>query len=507
LSNHDGLAASPGSARDSHAGDGDLAVANFSSLRVDESKSLFLRVAETSTRVACAPQMRAKLRAIPAVEKVLQTLGATSLPRPFIVALVRRELAIFRAGGEVPPLAQIVRQIRGGIHDLECSRLQPVINGTGIIIHTNFGRAPLGSGAIRALTEIGSAYNNLEYDLTTGARGKRAGYLESGLALLCGSEAATVVNNCAAALVLMVRHFTRKKSEVIISRGELVQIGGGFRIGEILEASGARLREVGATNKTALRDYAKAIGPETALILKVHQSNFFITGFAGTPPNEELARLARSKRIPFVEDLGSGAVISTERLGLAEHEPTPNETLKRGADLVCFSGDKLLGGPQAGIIAGKARLVTALKREPLFRALRCDKLVLAALAATVDAHLSKEHEVPVLSLLQLPNEQLRKRGEKLIASLRALPLKARLVQCKAEIGGGTLPRSAIASLALELVADTLPPDELAGRLRRSSPPIIGYVARGSFRLDLRTIFPAQDEIIATALRSCLTNST
>ncbi len=444
------------------------------------------------------------VRAIPAVEKILQTLDDTALPRPFVVALVRRKLSELRAGGKVPPLSEIVAEIRRRLADLERTRLQPIINGTGIILHTNFGRAPLGPAALRALAEIGSNYNNLEYDLTTGARGKRAGYLEQGLALLCGSEAATVVNNCAAALVLIVRHFTSKKPEVIISRGELVQIGGGFRIGEILEESGARLREVGATNKTVLSDYAKAIGPKTGLILKVHQSNFFISGFAGAPSIEELARLARSKRIPLVEDLGSGAVISTGKLGLSEHEPTPKETLKRGADLVCFSGDKLLGGPQAGIIAGKTRLVAALKREPVFRALRCDKLVMAALAATVDAHLRNEPEIPVLSLLQLPNEELRERGEKLIKSLHRLPLKARLVECKAEIGGGTLPRSAIASVALELAADTLPPDELASRLRRGSPPIIGYIAQGKLRLDLRTIFPEKDELVVAALTACLT---
>jgi L-seryl-tRNA(Ser) seleniumtransferase len=305
-----------------------------------------------------------------------------------------------------------------------------------------------------------------------------------------------------------VRYFTRKKPEVIISRGELVQIGGGFRIGEILEASGARLREVGATNKTALRDYAKAIGPETALILKVHQSNFFISGFAGAPPSEEIAKLARAKRIPFVEDLGSGAVIATEKLGLADHEPTPNETLKQGVDLVCFSGDKLLGGPQAGIIAGNARFVAALKREPLFRALRCDKLVLAGLAATVDAHLrNDQRQLPVLTLLQISNNELRERGEKLIDALRGLPLRSRLVDSKAEIGGGALPRSFIPSIAIEFTSNTFSPNELASLLRRDEPSIVGYIARGEFRLDLRTVFPEQDEMVAAALRTRLTKPT
>src|SRR4029077_2537769 len=267
------------------------------------------------------------------------------------------------------------------------SRLQSVINGTGIVIHTNFGRAPLSSEAMHALSEIGAAYSNLEYDLAKGERGERGFYVESALALLCEAEGATVVNNCAAALLLIVQHFTRKAGrprpqlarrgevalEVVISRGELVQIGGGFRISEILEASGAKLREVGATNKTTLEDYARAVGPETAMILKVHRSNFFMSGFVESPSSNQISALAKKHRIPFVEDLGSGAMIATESLGITEHEPTPGDVLKAGADLVCFSGDKLFGGPQAGIIAGRKRFVTALKREPLFRALRCDK--------------------------------------------------------------------------------------------------------------------------------------
>ena len=304
---------------------------------------------------------------------------AETLPRPVVTQLVRQHLASLRKNESIPDFDSIVRALRQEIDQLAQTRLQPIINGTGIVLHTNFGRAPLSPAAVERVTEIAASYSNLEYDITSGGRGSRAAYLERALALALRSEAATVVNNGAAALVLLVRYFTRKKPEVIISRGELVQIGGGFRIGEMLEASGARLREVGATNKTMLDDYAQAIGPETALILRVHQSNFFIGGFTASPPNEvPLLRWPGQRRVPFVVDLGSGALSATEALGLSEHEPTPAETLRQGAVLVCFSGDKLLGGPQAGIIAGQARLVSALKREPLFRALRCDKLVFAA---------------------------------------------------------------------------------------------------------------------------------
>jgi L-seryl-tRNA(Ser) seleniumtransferase len=443
-------------------------------------------------------------RSIPAVGKLLDALGILDLPRPLVTRFVRQHLASVRGGDAVPPFDQIVRDLREAIEHLARTRLQPLINGTGILIHTNFGRAPLGAAGMRALAEIGSNYNNLEYDLTTGARGKRGGYLEQSLALLCGSEAATVVNNCAAALVLIVHHFTRKKPEIIISRGELVQIGGGFRIGEILEASGARLREVGATNKTALRDYEQAVGPATAMILKVHQSNFFIAGFAGSPPNEEIARLARAKRIPFVEDLGSGAVVATEKMGLADHEPTPNESLKAGADLVCFSGDKLLGGPQAGIIAGRARLIAALRGEPLFRALRCDKLIFAALTATADAHLRKAWEdIPVLRLLQTSTDALRMRADALVRQLRTLPVTARVAQSKAEIGGGALPRAVIPSIALELSSSTISPNELAHRLRQARPAVVGCIARNKFRIDLRTVFPTQDESIVIALEQAM----
>jgi L-seryl-tRNA(Ser) seleniumtransferase len=439
------------------------------------------------------------LREIPAVEKVMTELGPCDLPRPVVVALVRRELSAMRAGKKVPDFAAVIARVRAAVDDLRLSEIQPVINGTGIIIHTNFGRAPLGPEVLESLSAIAQNYSNLEYDLNDGERGRRGNYLEQNLALLCGAEAATVVNNCAAALVLTLRHFTKKKREVIISRGELIQIGGGFRIPDILEASGAKLREVGTTNKTTLDDYARAVADDTAMILKVHRSNFFIGGFVESPSTESLAKLARAKRIPFVEDLGSGAITATEKAAAIEHEPTPSETLKRGVDLICFSGDKLLGGPQAGIIAGKARHVAALKREPFFRALRCDKLILVALQTTVDLYLSGEVKaVPALAMMQLSNDELRQRAEKIIACLHALPLRPKIGEGKAQIGGGSLPRSTILSITLDFTVDG--PATFAARLRRGALPVIGYIAAGKFKLDLRTIFPRQDEELVSALR-------
>jgi L-seryl-tRNA(Ser) seleniumtransferase len=329
-----------------------------------------------------------RLRAIPSVNKILQSLGDTGLPGPVVVDAVRRHLKALRSTRTIPHHDAVIADIRASLRGLRMSRLVPVINATGILVHTNLGRAPLGPDGLHALATIGANYNNLEYSLAAGARGGRASYLEHGAAILCGAEAAAVVNNNAAALVLILDHFCRAEAlEVVISRGELLQIGGGFRIPELLESRGARLREVGTTNQTAVADYARAIGRKTALILKVHRSNFFMEGFVESPSTADLAALARRKRVPFVEDLGSGAIIQTETAEGAEHEPTPAEVIQQGVDLVCFSGDKLFGGPQAGIIVGRRKMIDALKREPLFRALRCDKLILSALESTVDTYL------------------------------------------------------------------------------------------------------------------------
>ncbi|PYL81742.1 MAG: L-seryl-tRNA(Sec) selenium transferase [Verrucomicrobia bacterium] len=461
---------------------------------------------------------RLSRREIPSVNKVLVALGRCDLPRPVIVDLIRRELSKVRAAEKIPAFEPIVELVRRSVEELCASRLQPVINGTGIVIHTNFGRAPLASEAIRALKQIGSGYSNLEYDLVAGERGHRGTYIETALARICEAEAAAVVNNCAAALVLIVQHFAQgnterptsnaqRRTEVVISRGEMVQIGGGFRIGEIIQATGAELREVGATNKTTVNDYARAIGPKTAMILKVHRSNFFMSGFVESPPSEKISALARNKRVPFVEDLGSGVVVATEELGIADHEPTPAEALKSGADLVCFSGDKLFGGPQAGIFAGTKRFVAALRREPLFRALRCDKLCLAALQSTVDLHLSKATaKIPALALLRISEDELRVRGAAICARLQGLPLTIAIGRGKAKAGGGTLPKLSMPSVTMDIVPENASLADFAASLRASNPPLIGYIADDRFKLDLRTIVPQQDDLVVEAIRgACMSD--
>jgi L-seryl-tRNA(Ser) seleniumtransferase len=452
----------------------------------------------------------ARLRAIPSVDKILQSLGETGLPAAVVVDAVRRHLQRLRSQKTIPAADAIVADIRSALERLRASRITPVINATGVLVHTNLGRAPLGADAVNALTHIGANYSTLEYSLTEGTRGSRGAYLEHALRILCGAEAATVVNNNAAALVLVLEYFCRSgssrtlrrksdASEVVISRGELLQIGGGFRIPEILEARGARLREVGTTNQTTVNDYAKAINRNTALILKVHRSNFFMDGFVDSPSTEDLASLARRKKVPFVEDLGSGAIARTETVEGIEHEPTPAEVVERGVDLVCFSGDKLFGGPQAGIIVGRKRMIEAMKREPIFRAMRCDKLILSALESTVDAYLRGDARIPVLEMMRVATDELRSRAERIVAALDGRRLGLRVGEGRAQIGGGTLPRSALPSVMLEVTHPTRGAQALAALLRSQPEPVIGYVGRGNLRLDLRTVFPHQDAAVIRAL--------
>jgi L-seryl-tRNA(Ser) seleniumtransferase len=441
-------------------------------------------------------------RAIPAVAKVLDAVGPVDLPRPVIVGIVRRELAALRKLKRIPRVNEIVQAVRAALDRHSRARLQPVINGTGVILHTNFGRAPLATKAVQSIAQIAESYTNLEFNLVDGTRGSRAAYLEHNLAVLCGAEAATVVNNCAAALVLIARHFAVPDREIIISRGELIQIGGGFRIGEILQDTGATLREIGATNRTTLSDYAKAIHRGTGMILSVHRSNFFMDGFVASPPLSEIAMLARKRRVPFVVDLGSGALEPNPPAALAEREPTPGDSLKVGVDLVCFSGDKLLGGPQAGIIAGKKRFVAALKRQPLFRALRCDKLCLVALQTTIDLHLrAAVTEIPALALLRVSKDELRARAASIFERLRGLPAQITVGRGTGKVGGGTMPRSTIPSVTIDIVPANSSVTHFAAQLREATPPVVGYIAANSFKLDLRTIFPQQDEAVIDAIRT------
>ena len=451
------------------------------------------------------------LRRIPSVEKLIQELEPVPLPRPRIVSIIREELAALRAESSIPEFETVLDRVRSKIRNCQLSRIQSVINGTGILVHTNLGRAPLGEKTVKALTEVALNYSNLEFDLASGERGGRASYLEQNLAQLCAAEAATIVNNCAAALVLILRHFTSgNRKHVVISRGELVQIGGGFRIPDILEASGARLCEIGTTNRTTIEDYKSAIGADTALILKVHLSNFFMEGFVESPCPGKLANLARSHQIPFVEDLGSGAVIRPESSSGIENEPTAPEVIRRGVDLVCFSGDKLLGGPQAGIIAGQESLIRALKREPFFRALRCDKLILAALQSTVDNYLEGSADsdknrsaIPIQHMMRLSVEELRVRAETILSSLQGLPVRAKLGEGESRFGGGTMPKTRLPSITIDLIPDGLALDELASRLRKGSPPVIGYISAGNLKLDLRTVFSRQDQELVNAIRGAL----
>ncbi|MDF1788988.1 MAG: L-seryl-tRNA(Sec) selenium transferase [Verrucomicrobiales bacterium] len=450
-------------------------------------------------------------RALPAVEKVLKALGEQPVPRPLVTNLVREAIQAKREAKEgVADFEVFVREVQLEIDHLNRARIQAVINGTGVLIHTNLGRSPIQEAAAQRMHDIAVNYNNLEIDLDSGARGKRGRYFEQLLAQLVDAEAATVVNNCASALILILRLFTANtgKKEVLISRGELVEIGGGFRVPEIMEASGATLREVGATNKTSLDDYARAIGPETAMLLKVHRSNFWMEGFVDSPTTEEMAALAHEHGLAMVEDLGSGAMVDTGQLAPIEHEPLANEILKRGVDLVCFSGDKIFGGPQAGMIAGKAELIAGLKKEPFFRALRCDKLILTHLECTAQAYLdaratSSIPSLPLLDMLQLTVDSLRERGEAMGKELAGLPVDWSLGESTAQVGGGTMPKSAIPSVTLDLKAHGLKAPVLAKRLRRQALPLMGYIAEDLFRLDLRTVFPRQDAQVVNAITLAL----
>jgi L-seryl-tRNA(Ser) seleniumtransferase len=424
-----------------------------------------------------------ELRDLPSVDELARACDdpvAVDAARA-VIARAREEI---RRGGDPGDLAA---RLRAEIASARRPRLRRVINATGVVVHTNLGRAPLPAAALERVADVGRGYSNLEYDLGEGARGSRQDHVTEIVGRLTGAEAAIVVNNNAGAMLLALAALAEGK-DVVVSRGELIEIGDGFRIPDVLARSGARLVEVGTTNRTRAEDYARAIVDDTALLLRVEQSNFRVVGFAERPALGELAAVAREHDLPLLDDLGSGAVVE---LG---DEPTARDSLAGGADLVCFSGDKLLGGPQAGIVAGRAGLVERLRRHPLHRALRVDKLSLAALEGTLLLYLDPERalaEIPVLRMLREDGDLVRARASRL-ASLTG----GEVEETVARVGGGALPLAELASFACAVE------EELAEPLRGAETPVVGIVRDGRLLLDCRTL--ANDEIdeVAAAVRAC-----
>jgi L-seryl-tRNA(Ser) seleniumtransferase len=443
-------------------------------------------------------------REIPSVDRLLGTAPFAALltvsPRKRVVAALRDLQRELRAQLQANPGVQqnpqwYAEQVEARLAASDEARLRPVINATGVVLHTNLGRAPLAAEALAALNENAAGYSNLEYDLDTGGRGSRYDHCARLLSELTGCEDALVVNNNAAALVLALNTFAAGR-EAIVSRGELVEIGGSFRIPEIMERSGARLCEVGATNRTHLTDYREAVSSQTAAILKVHRSNFKITGFSSDVGIVELGALAHGSALPLLFDLGSGLLFDLERFGFPP-EPRPQEALAAGADLVTMSGDKLLGGPQAGLLLGKREHIAALRRNPLCRALRVDKLTLAALEATLRLYRDPEsarERIPVLQMLTADAATLRARAEALAARLRARGIAAEAVSTTSLVGGGAYPDFEMPSAALCLgVAEQA--SALDRNLRLSKPAIVGRIIQDRCALDLRTVDEGEEAVI------------
>ena len=384
--------------------------------------------------------------------------------------------------------------------------LQPVINATGVVLHTNLGRAPLAEAALKRINEVAGRYSNLEFDIASGERGKRDIHVERLFSRLLNQEGVSgirtvAVNNCAAAVMLGLNTLA-EGGEVIVSRGELVEIGGSFRVPDVMAKSGAVLREVGTTNRTRLADYEQAINEKTRLLLRVHRSNFAIIGFTEQPSLEELAALGRKHNIPVMEDLGGGALLPLRALGI--NESGVMESLRAGVDLITYSGDKMLGGPQAGLISGRAELIKRLRANPLFRALRVDKLTYAALEGTLMEYIRQNHDaIPFARMMRLPAEEIRARAEALQTQLNsAAHLKTDIVAGESLVGGGSAPTSSLSTFLLSVTAQSLSADELATRLRNHQPPIVARVEEGRVLLDLRTVFgPTEDSVIAQALLS------
>src|SRR5881398_1450159 len=418
-----------------------------------------------------------RLRDLPSVDELARRLEDPLGVEAARVVLARAREEV-RAGGDP---GDLVARARIELAESRSARLRRALNATGVVVHTNLGRAPLAERALERVAEVGRGYSNLEYELSSGTRGSRQDHVAGLLRRLTGAEGSLVVNNNAAAVLLALAALAEGR-DVVVSRGELIEIGDGFRIPDVLARSGARLVEVGTTNRTRVADYERAIGPETAVLLRVHQSNFRVVGFEERPRLEEVAAVARPHGLPLVDDLGSGAIAPVEA------EPTARESLTAGADLVCFSGDKLLGGPQAGIVLGRAELVERLRRHPLQRALRIDKLSLAALEGTLLLHLEAPGRIPVLRTLAQDRDTVRARAERLAAATGG-----EVEETVGRVGGGALPLAELPSFACALE------ESLAGPLRAGEPPVVGVVRDGRLLLDCLTLTDEEAEAAAAAV--------
>jgi len=464
------------------------------------------------------PEVGTILRKIPAVDELLAIPRIRDLlaahPRWAVLEAVREVLAERRhrvlRGGVSQVAAELLLApdaIAAAVADVAAEKagpsLVPVINATGVVLHTNLGRAPLAPVALQAIEHAARGYTNLEFDLATGARGSRQVHVEALLGALTGAEAAFVVNNNAAAVLLAINTVANGK-EIVVSRGQLVEIGDSFRIPDVMVRAGGRLREVGTTNRTHLRDYEEAIGPETALILRVHRSNFQILGFTADIDVSDLVALAKRHGLPVMDDLGSGALLDLSLLGL-RREPLAAEAIRAGVDLVTFSGDKLLGGPQAGILVGRRDLLARARRNPLARTVRIDKLSLAGLEATLRLYREPERarqEIPVLRMLSLSASMIGARAEALAGALRStLPGVAVAVEDEtSEVGGGALPLQVIPTRVLALRPPRGSATDLEGRLRRASPPVLVRIKEDRILLDLRTVAESEEATLLHALR-------
>ncbi len=497
---------------------------------------------------APADRRQNALRALPSIDEVVRAVlhreqtVENGPPRDAVTRAAREAVVEARAaildGGAERSTASIVERACVLLAVERRPSPRPVINATGVVINTNLGRSPLSQAAVSAMVAVAQAYSNLEYDLEAGERGSRQTHVRHLLRLLTGAEDALVVNNNAAAVLVTLATLASGR-EVIVSRGELVEIGGGFRVPDVMLQSGARLVEVGTTNRTRVADYEAAITPETALLLSVHPSNFRVVGFTEAPDIGELAACAHARGLPLVHDLGSGCLLRTERWGMA-HEPTPQESLAAGADVVCFSGDKLLGGPQAGLIVGRVALLRQIGRHPLMRATRIDKLTLAALEATLREYRdgTAEREIPIWRAIGMSVDDIRARAERWVRALDDWGVVARVVPGESTVGGGSLPGETLPTAlcaidgmslaaaqrsrlhgvfsnvdgkeAAQIDASGDDPlrrlldiEALAARLRRGDPSVVARVYRDQLLLDPRTVLPGEDDLLLSALRHAL----